>query len=474
MELRDYFAIMLKWWYVILLGTACAAVIAFGVGKATTVYEASTIVKATEMFESEEVYQEVIQKPTLLAEVIAELDITSTPEKLGEIVKVQTVEDSKFLKITASYGNPVIARDIVNELFAVLNKERTLNRVDEIEYELELQETQKAATLAQITPDKSPEELAPLQETYIRIVNTIAVYNEIKNEIHPDETTYNSFTVFVPSTLESIYATTEPDIWLVIGVGAVLGLAISIGIVFLRHYSLNRVETKEDVRRITGLPVLGTITKAHNPWDKNPVTDKNAESHMIADFWKLKTSLYLHTQDKAALSILITSIKPQEGKTTILANLARVIADAGQRVIVIDSNMRHPDLDNFFEVPNEPGLTDYYSHDNPELSNFIKPTRFDGVQILTSGSVPANPSQLIGSSKLSNLWKMIGEEADVILLDSPSFTAAADSLILASQVDGVILVVDTKKTRVEDLKLAKETFSVNGINILGVVLNRAT
>ena len=149
-----------------------------------------------------------------------------------------------------------------------------------------------------------------------------------------------------------------------------------------------------------------------------------------------------------------------------------MLAQAGQKVILVDSDLRRPTLHTFFGLDNNVGLTDLLV-DGVELSDrVLKPTGQDGLRLVASGHLPPNPSELLGSDSMRNMLHQLEEHADVVVLDSPPLLAVADASILGSIVGGAILVVHAGNTRNESARRAKDTLDNSGVKLLGVVVNR--
>jgi protein-tyrosine kinase len=169
---------------------------------------------------------------------------------------------------------------------------------------------------------------------------------------------------------------------------------------------------------------------------------------------------------------VVTSPNPVEGKSTTVANLGVVMAQAGKRVILIDADMRRPVLHRIFDVDNSRGLTDVLLSTELKLDGHLQPTGVENLRLLNTGPLPPNPSELLGSQRMAALIERLKEEADVILFDSPPSLAVADASVLATQTDGVLLVTDAGRTRRAMAKESVERFHKVGANLLGVVLNR--
>jgi len=154
----------------------------------------------------------------------------------------------------------------------------------------------------------------------------------------------------------------------------------------------------------------------------------------------LRTNLQFGALD--ARTLLVTSANPREGKSTTTANLAAAIAQTGQRVIVVDADLRWPSQHHIFGLSNGVGLTSALLAPSPEVTRFIQPTGLDGLSVLTSGPLPPNPSELLGSWRMEAVVAALKQAADIVLFDSPPLLAVADASILAGCTDGTIMVID--------------------------------
>jgi len=234
------------------------------------------------------------------------------------------------------------------------------------------------------------------------------------------------------------------------------------------------VKTDEDVQRELTLPTLANIARiapVKEPGD-HLITLKQPRSPISEAYRVLRSNIRFAKIDNPSASLLVTSPGPEEGKTTTAANLAVVLAQAGQKVILVDSDLRRPTLHTFFGLDNHVGLTDLLV-DGVELSDrVLKPTGQDGLRLVSSGHLPPNPSELLGSDSMRNMLHQLEEQADVVVLDSPPLLAVADASILGSLLGGAILVVQAGKTRNEAARRAKDALENSGVKLLGVVVNR--
>jgi len=207
----------------------------------------------------------------------------------------------------------------------------------------------------------------------------------------------------------------------------------------------------------------------NNVYRNNVVNSKTTVSEA---FRSLRTNLQFTSVDRKVKSILITSSLPNEGKSTIIKNLAYALAMTGVKVIVVDCDLRNPTVHQMFKIPNMSGLTNIIVEDDRYEKYVISDKEFDNLGIITSGPIPPNPSELIGSNRMKIFLDKLKENYDYVLLDAPPVLLVTDPTVLAPVVDGVILVIQANKTEIEATKRAKEILTNVKANILGAVLNK--
>lgn len=201
------------------------------------------------------------------------------------------------------------------------------------------------------------------------------------------------------------------------------------------------------------------------------ITKKNPRSSISEQFRTLRTNIEYSVTDGEIRSIVITSTGPSEGKSTIIANLAVVFAQQGKKVLLIDADMRKPTTHYTFRLPNKLGLTNVLTK-KQTLDETVQATDVENLYVLTSGPIPPNPAEMLGSQALNDLIKEVKEKYDLLLFDSPPVLAVTDAQIIANKCDGTILVINSGNTVSEAALKAKELLLNSKAKILGVVLNR--
>jgi capsular exopolysaccharide synthesis family protein len=267
-------------------------------------------------------------------------------------------------------------------------------------------------------------------------------------------------------------AAIEPRTGRNLTVALVLGLCAAISAAYLVDTLDRSVGSAEEVARVLGLSTLGTISR----FDARPRT-----SSLVAEapgglegemFRALRTNLRFSHVDLQRRAVLVTSTGPEEGKSTVLGNLAVSLAQSGRRTVVIDTDLRRPTLHRMFTLAKTRGLADYLAGDS-NLDEALRPTHVEGLDVLPCGTLPANPAELIESARLGELVRLLRERYEYVLLDSPPAGGLVDASLLAGLVDGVLLVVEPRRFDWRVLRSTVRQLERSGARLYGVVLNKS-
>ncbi len=248
---------------------------------------------------------------------------------------------------------------------------------------------------------------------------------------------------------------------------SLIGLFVGLCLALVQEFLDDRINTVADADRVLQLPSLGhvpalTSADAHLlPQMKG--MDPASESYRV-----LRTNIHFATVDAPARTLLVTSANPGEGKTTTAANLAFAMAMDGKKVILVDTDLRRPSLHTLLDIPAMPGLTDVLLGHAPLLPVEV----MSGLSVLPSGSTPPNPGELLNSRKFRNLVLELTEQADMVIFDSPPVLVAADAAILASQMDGTVIVVETGSTKKASARRTLTLLKQARASVLGVAYNK--
>jgi non-specific protein-tyrosine kinase len=255
----------------------------------------------------------------------------------------------------------------------------------------------------------------------------------------------------------------------------VIGLMLSAGIVFAIEYLDDTLKVPEDVDHVLGVPLIGYIAEMETGGSDRDIVyvSQNPRSPVAESFRSLRTNLEFSAVDKPLRTILVTGAEAADGKTTIATNLASIFSQSGKRVMLLDCDLRRPRVHRFFNLQNRVGMSDLF-RDTLNLDAVTQKwanSNATSIAVITSGSLPPNPSELLGSKKMDQILTEIASRADVIVIDSPP-SLVADAQVLASKVDGVLLVVQPGKTHAGAARAIREQLDRAGARIIGVVFNR--
>jgi capsular exopolysaccharide synthesis family protein len=260
--------------------------------------------------------------------------------------------------------------------------------------------------------------------------------------------------------------------------GAV-GFVVMGGLAFLIEYLDDTIKTPDEVKQVTGLPVIGFI--ANTNFHKSSKNKSNGDypifvvsqprSSVSEAIRLLRTNLEFSAVDNPVKTILITSANPAEGKSTIAANLAMAMAQSGKKTLLLDADMRRPSVHGYFNLYNRIGLSDLLRN-KFEIEQAVTSVESNSnLSVLTSGGLPPNPSELLSSEKLRRTLEILRAQYDVVIIDS-SPMVVSDPQILASRVDGLIFVTQPGKTRINHLTMHIKQLDQINARILGIVFNR--
>lgn len=354
-------------------------------------------------------YGEIVKSRVVTDKVIENLGLDMSYNTFRNKVSVNLVKDTEIIKIQVNDNDPKLATDIANETAKVfMDSVKSIMRVENIQ----------VIDMAQIPT-------SPI----------------------------------------------KPRPTLNMAIAGVLGLMAGVFLAFLMEFLDNTLKTPEDVEKHLSLPVLGAIPVV-NDENSKLISLTNPKSPVTEAFRTLRTNIQFSSIDKEIKTIIVTSSSPTEGKSTIAANLASIVAQSDKKVLLIDCDFRKPRVHKNFGISNLQGVTNVLMGDSLLSDVIYKYDSLDNFHIITSGPIPPNPAELLGSKRMKNLLQSIKEEYDMIILDTPPVGLVTDSAVLSTIADGLIYVTAVGQTDIEVIKTAKELLDKVNANIIGVVLNK--
>lgn len=353
----------------------------------------------------------------VLEPVIDELGLSTTPRELSRSIAITIPQDTVILDVTATSADPDRAAAIANTVS---------QRVAAVVQEVAAESVEGAATISASVIDDA-----------------------------------------VPAAVQSSPNTTR-DTLLAAAVGFLLGVLAAL----IATMADTRVRNEAAVARVTDLPVLGSVTRSKRNVDAGLIVAREPHSPVAEDMRRIQSALAFSALDGKSRRLLITSASPAEGKSTFSTNLAVTLADAGERTLVIDADLRRPRVDQLFGLDRSVGLTTTLMG-KLSLGDAIVAWRESGPDVLTSGELPPNPATVVTSHAFRSVLDSASHRYDAVIIDSPPVLTVADSNLLAPLVDGVVIVVDASKTRRPQLANTVRSIESAGGRILGIVLNKA-
>ena len=504
MELRQYWELFRKWLWLILLTTVIAAVAAyFFSSRQTPIYRASTRLLVSQSVSNSaslqyadilaaerlsSTYAQMLTARPLLEAAITEAGLEGVvePKELANAVSVQPVRDTQLIDLHVEYPDPVIAAQLANALpqvFIEFNNQQQTSRYQELKTSLQqqLQELSQEiqntdAELQSLGEGATAEQKARRAVLEDRLAQFRSTYGNVLAQLEnirlAEANALDTITVVEPA--EPPLRPVRPRVLMNTLLAAIVGGMIGLGAAFLIEYLDDTVKTPDDIARITPLSTLGIIARGKNDDPNTIITLEDPRSPVAEAYRTIRTGIQFAGIDKPLRTIVVTSAGPGEGKSTTTANLAVVMAQAGKKTVLIDADLRKPTQHKRWGVPNTVGLTGALLMDelSDNLDYLLSPTQVENLWILTSGQLPHNPSELLGSHKLKQLTEHLLTHYDILIFDSPPALAVTDPVILGREMDGVIVVVDSGSTREPALVHVLSEMEKVKAHVLGIVLNR--
>jgi polysaccharide biosynthesis transport protein len=262
----------------------------------------------------------------------------------------------------------------------------------------------------------------------------------------------------------------SPNLLLNLALSFLAGLGLGVLLALGLDYLDDSFKAPEDIEREIGLPVIGVVPKPKPGVD---VDDElyDARSAMSEAYRSLRTGLQFATSDGLPRSLLVTSSKPSEGKTTSTISLARSLAQIGLEVLLIDGDLRNASVHKRLMVSNEVGLSNYLSGAKPP-EEVVQSTDTVGLVLMTAGPLPPNPAELLNGPRFQSLMALAAASFDIVLIDGPPIMGLADAPLISTNVQATLLVVAANETRRSIVKVALKRIQMARANIVGVLLNK--
>ena len=502
MELRQYFNIIWKWLWLIILAVIIAAGASYLASRAATpLYQTKTTLlvgqgtqnlnlNSYDLYIGQQLaqtYAELVRREPVLKGVVQSLGLNRDWTTLIGQVSARAVPNTQLVEVYVADSDPYRAKVLADAVAQQLIRQSPTNpnalSPDQAEFtKTQLSDLQKKIQDAQTESDRLHQEL-DASNSARQIQNLNNQVSLLDQRVTDWQKTYSQLlltqgtnSVAALNVLEEATIPTfpiSPNTRMNVLLAAALGLVLAVAGAFLVEYLDDTIKTAEDAMRAANLPLLGAIARidGENYSDKL-IAVRQPLSPTVEAYRVVRTNIQFSSIDHPARTLLVTSPNPSEGKSIMIANLGVVMAQSGMKVIIVDTDMRRPVQHRIFDLPNRDGVSDAIIRSQVSVTDHLQETGVENLSLMSSGSLPPNPAELLGSERMLTIIEELKQISDIVLFDSPPTLVVTDAAILGSRTDGALLVNDSGNTRTTEARRAADELRRLRVNLLGVVLNR--
>jgi capsular exopolysaccharide synthesis family protein len=400
----------------------------------------------------------LLVKPTYTAETQLFVAIQGSGT-VSELQQGNTFSQARVQSYVKTVKSPVVLQPVIDRLGLQANANELSKRV--------IASADLNTVLINISvTDSSPVQAAATAEGVAR--SLIQVVDDLEKP-ESGGTSPVRLSVIAPATAPQ--SPSAPNTRINLLIGLVVGLVGGVSVALLRSLLDTRVRGDVDVRQVTDAAVLGGIATDSESSKRPLLTQAPHQSPRAESFRQIRTNLQFANVAGKAKTVLVTSSVPGEGKSTTATNLAIAISQSGHTVCLIDADLRRPMVHEYLGLDRNAGLTTALVG-AADVNDLLQPWGEDNLYVLTSGQIPPNPSELLGSEQMRSLIQRLEGVFDTVIIDSPPLLPVTDAAVLAQHVGGVVIVIGSQQVKIPELKKSFAAMDMVGANILGVILNR--
>lgn len=493
-DIKEYVMPLLRWWWLILLATAVAGGSSYlAVRQQPDVYSSSTSLMIgsgienpnpsnNDLFITQQLagtYVDLANRDSVRRSAIDAVGLSYMPE-----IYVRQFNDTNVIDIVVADTNPEVAQavaaSLANQLVTLSptaeNEDGVANQllsnyetqIEQLQEEIGAKELEIGELISASEIEQAQADLNALKSNLREVTN---IYANLRSSTVRGAT--NTVRILEEAYLP-VYPQSNGSLTTV-ATAAAIGFVLAAAAAYVLEYIDDTLKTPEKVTKVTGVPTLAGIAEIKE--DSKLITVNEPRSPTSEAFRIVRTAVQFSPVEENGGILLVTSSVPEEGKSTVAANMAVVMAQAGHKVLLIDADLRRPSQHKVFNVPNARGLTnvllDY--DDNEPIATLVDDaayvTRIDGLQVLTCGPIPPNPSELLGSTKMRAILQKLEQEYDYVVLDSPPILSVTDGIVLSARAGGVLFVVKAGKSRRKFVAESIKRLHEVDAKLIGSVLN---
>jgi capsular exopolysaccharide synthesis family protein len=400
----------------------------------------------------------VFTKPTYTSETQLFVAIQSSGS-VQELQQGNTFSQARVQSYVKTVASPIVLQPAIDTLGLNISPAELATKV--------LTKTEASTVLISISvSDQSPVQAAAIAQAVAK--SLITAVDSLERPKTGGASPV-SLSIIKPAVAPS--SPSSPNTRLNLVLGLILGLAVGLAGAMIRSLFDNKIRGEGDLRRVTDAPLLGGIAYDQEA-SKNPlITQSSHQSPRAESFRQMRTNMQFANVTGEARTVVVTSSLPGEGKSTTAANLAIAMAQAGLRVCLVDADLRRPMVNEYLGLDRNAGLTTALVG-RADLDSLLQHWGEDELFVLTSGQIPPNPSELLGSNEMGNLISSLESAFDTVIIDAPPLLPVTDAAVLSQHAGGVVLVVGVQSVKQQDVEKSLAALEMVGANLMGVILNR--
>jgi capsular exopolysaccharide synthesis family protein len=490
-ELRTYIQPMLKWWWLILLTTVVATMSSFlFLASQPPIYQSQSTIMVgsgvqnpnpnnTQFGLAEQLsqaYSDIAQRAPIRQATMEALGLDVLPTYV-----VKVVPNSPLIEIVVTDADPhaayVVAQELVNQLIlqgpaGQAEQERQQFIIEQLaKLEVGITETEDEIVRKQddLAGMFGAREIANTQDQIFALQNKLSSLRTNYSSLlaNSQQNATNRITVLEPAALP--LRPLPQSLVLSLLMAAMVGFVLGAGGAYLLEFLDDSIKSGDEVRKALSISLMASIPAFDR--DEQLITFNETPSAVTEAYRSLRTNLQYVGLIQPVHALVMTGPAPHDGKSITTANLCITLAHSGKRVILVDADLHRPKQHWLFQTSNTMGLTSLLMDNTLELDIVLQQSNVPNLQILTSGQLPPNPAELLGSARMRALLDKLKAQADIVIMDTPPLTAVVDATVLATQVDGVLVILRAEKTSIELAKRVLHDLRQVNAPILGAILN---
>ena len=466
LDIREYANVLLARWWILALGPLVAVLAALGIFLATPVpppkapeFQATTNVVLMGGSASFAEYPDLAKSTPVLEDAISALALSMSVAELRSKLAVSNVV-SQMVSIQATDAVPAAALRLADGV-----AQSYISYLDSLsEAQLAAAQEQLALSLASLDERVSAE---AAEKSVAAVEKAVA---ELTSRSTP------AIVLAPAEILQETGPTSGPSGHLArnTALAAMLGFILAVVVIFLLEYLQSPVRSPAQMERRYGLSNLGSVPR----WRKargassSPLERLNSETGLSESVSQVAASLDFTATACQTKTVAVTSPGKGDGRSSLVSCLGVALSNHWRQVILVDSDFRHPSLHHHFHLDNSLGLSNLLSNPDLELADVVQSTNYPRLQVITSGTVPADPTNLVSSPRMSWVLERVKESADLVLIDTAPSLDTAESTLMAAQVDAVVMAVNATQTRQGSMDATLENLRRANRNILGFIWNQ--